>query len=166
MTLHRINPILYQIMTHKIHYSDFNLKRILAHNANAKMDEMRLFRDTWAPFAESHPEEMEADTDRNIAPGLASERGERWRRPIRVKLSHTGKGTPCPCFNGKTGLLINSQAGRRAGPGLQPPTPALAPSNSHRVGVIFSPERLDWLDHSDHQLDKIRLERVTALYIH
>ena len=113
MTLHRINPILYQIMTHKIHYSDFNLKRILAHNANAKMDEMRLLRDsTWAPFAESHPEEMEADTDRNIAPGLASERWERWRRPIRVKLSHTGReGTPC--FNGETGLLISRQAGAR-----------------------------------------------------
>ena len=37
VTLHRINPILYQIMTHKIHYSDFNLKRILAYNANARL---------------------------------------------------------------------------------------------------------------------------------
>ena len=67
-----------------------------------------------------------SETPVGILPGVWREMSVERRRPIRVKLSHSGRaGQGTQCFNGQTGLLINREQ-ESGQPGLQPPAPAPA----------------------------------------
>ena len=54
-----------------------------------------------------------SETPAGILPGVWREMSVERRRPIRVKLSHSGRaGQGTQCFNGQTGLLINREQER------------------------------------------------------